>query len=96
MIPRLRNKFYEERLKELNFSSLSKRRLRWDLIEVFKVFHGVCNNNLNNYVIIDLTSTVTMASTIIGERCQSNEERDVFFNRIVNIWNVFYVWNSEH
>ena len=35
MISRLRNKSYEEQLKELNLFSLSKRRLRGDLIEVF-------------------------------------------------------------
>ena len=35
MIPRLRNKSYEERLKELNLLSLSKCRLRGNLIEVF-------------------------------------------------------------
>ena len=57
IIPRLQNKSYEELLKELNLFSLSKRRLRGGLIEVFKIFRAFDNINRNNYVTIDLTST---------------------------------------
>ena len=51
MIPRLRNKSYEDRLKQLNLFSLSKHRLRGNLIEVLKIFHGFDNINkrLCNY-----------------------------------------------
>ena len=59
MIPRLQNKFYEEWLKELNLFSLSKRRLRGNLIVVFEIFHGFDNININYYVTSDLTSTTT-------------------------------------
>ena len=37
MIPSLREKSYEERLKELNLFPLTQRRLRGDLIQVFKI-----------------------------------------------------------
>ena len=49
MIPRLKNKPYEERLKELNLFSLS----RGDPIEMFKMIRGFDNVNINYYVIID-------------------------------------------
>ena len=88
MIPRLRNKSYEERLKELNLFSLSKRRLRRDLIEVFKIFHGFDNININDYVTTDLTSTTrNNGLKIIGKRFRSNEAKHFFFNRIENVWN---------
>ena len=88
MIPRLRNKSYEEPLKELNLFSLSKRRLRGDLIEVFKIFHGFDNININDYVTTDLTSIIcNNGFKIIGKRFRSNEVKHFFFNRIVNVWN---------
>ena len=88
IIPRLRNKPYEKRLKELNLFSLSKHRLRGDLIQVFKHFRGSDNNNINDYITTDLTSTSSNNGfKIIGKRCRSNEAKHFFFNRIVNIWN---------
>ena len=43
MISRLRNKPYDERLKELNLFSLTKRRFRGDFLTVFKMFKGFTN-----------------------------------------------------
>ena len=68
IIPRLRNKPYEKRL-ELNLYSLSKRRLRGDLIEVFKIVSGFDNININDYVATDLISTTrNNGFNIIGKR----------------------------
>ena len=88
MIRRLQNKSYKERLKELNLFSLSKRRLRGNLIEVFKIFHDFENINTNYYVTTDLTSTTRNNNyKIIGKRFRSNESKHFLFNRIVNICN---------
>ena len=88
MIPRLRNKPYEERLKELNLFSLSKRRIRGDLIEVFKIFKGFDNINVNDYLTVDRSNlTRNNGYKIIGKRFTSNEAKYFFFNRVVNIWN---------
>ena len=88
MIPRLRNKPYEERLKELNLFSLSKRRLRGDLIEVYKMFKGFDNINIDDYLTVDRThATRSNGYKIVGKRFTSNEAKHFFFNRIVNVWN---------
>jgi hypothetical protein len=41
IIPGLKNKTYEERLKHMKLPSLSYRHLRGDLIEVYKYTHGI-------------------------------------------------------
>ena len=88
MIPRLRNKTYEERLKELNLFTLSKRRLRGDLIEVFKMFRGFDNVDISDYLVIDRESnTRSNGLKIVGKPFRSEESKHFFFNRIVNIWN---------
>ena len=88
LIPRLRNKSYEKRLNELNLFSLSKRRLRGDLIEIFKNVHMCDNININDYISTDFTSTTRNNDfKITGKRFRLNEAKHFFFNRIVNIWN---------
>ena len=88
MIPRLRSKPYKEQLKELNWFSLFKHRLRGDLIEVFQIFCAFDNIYINDYVTMDFTSTIhNNGFKIIGKRFRSNEAKHFFFNKIVNIWN---------
>ena len=88
MIPRLRNKSYEDRLEELKLFSLTKRRLRGDLIEVFKIMKGFDNLDMNKYFEIDRSNqTRSNGYKIIGKRFQSHEAKFFFFNRVVNVWN---------
>ena len=88
MIPRLRNKSYEERLAELNLFTLTKRRLRGDLIQVYKIFRGHDNLNVEKYFTIDqLNYTRGNGHKIKGKRFQSHVAKYFFFNRVVNVWN---------
>ncbi|XP_072023445.1 uncharacterized protein [Amphiura filiformis] len=41
LVPSLREKPYQERLEEFNLYPLEVRRLRGDLIEVFKILNGL-------------------------------------------------------
>ena len=90
MIPRLRNLPYEERLTELNLFNLSKRRMRGDLIEVFKIFKGFDNINAQDYFTIDHSNRTRRRNNfkIIGKRFVSNEAKHFFFNRVPNVWNL--------
>ena len=88
MIPSLRNKPYEERLKELDLFSLQHRRIRGDLIQVFKIIRGIDNMDYSKYFAIDNSNyTRGNGCKIIGKSFNSNESKNFFFNRIVNLWN---------
>ena len=47
LIPGLRDRSYEERLKECGLTTLETRRLRGDQIEVFKILNGYENIDSN-------------------------------------------------
>ena len=88
MIPRLRNKSYENRLKELNLFPLTKRRIRGDLIEVFKIFNGFTNVVPENLFTLDRSSsTRNNGFKISRKRFVTNEAKYFFTNRVVNVWN---------
>ena len=53
MISSLRNLSYKERLKSLGIFSLRRRRLRGDMIKVFKMIHGIDKVNLGKLLCID-------------------------------------------
>ena len=52
-IPNLKNIPYEERLAKLKLWSLEDRRVRADLIEVFKITHGYSSVTLETFFEID-------------------------------------------
>lgn len=59
MIPRLRNKPYEGRLRELNLFSLSKHKMGGDLSEALRMLKGFDNVNVNDSFTVS-QSTVTI------------------------------------
>ena len=88
MIPCLRNKSYEERLKELDLFSLKHRRLRGDLIQAFKIIKGIDNMDCSKYFTIDSSNyTRGNGCKIVGKSFKSHESKNNFFHRVVNLWN---------
>ncbi len=88
MIPSLKNKSYDDRLKELNLFPLKQRRLRGDLIQVFKIIKGIDNMDCSKYFTIDtLNYTRGNGCKIVGKSFSSHESKNNFFHRTVNPWN---------
>ena len=96
LLPHLHDKSYTERLTLLSLPSLQYRRLRGDLIFLYKV--------LNNYFDTDFTDLYTYSTTTItrGHQFKLFKEhsrllcRSNYLIRITNDWNSLpnYVVNS--
>ncbi len=52
MIQGLRNLPYEERLKQLNFHSKERRRVRGDMIEVYKWMKGLNKGDIHKVLLV--------------------------------------------
>ena len=88
IIPSLRNKSYEERLKELNLFPLTHRRLRGDLIQAFKIIKGIDNLDCSKYFTIDSSNyTRGNGCKIMRKSFNSHESKNHFFHRVINPWN---------
>ena len=87
MIPGLKNKPYEERLREMKLPSLRYRRKRGDLIEAFKYTHDFYHVN-QNLLQFDLDSrTRGHKYKLKKQSCRLEVRKNFFSIRIVNEWN---------
>ncbi|MCP3679103.1 MAG: reverse transcriptase family protein [Gammaproteobacteria bacterium] len=88
LIPSLRQKSYEERLRELNLFSLMKRRIRGQLIECFKFLKGYNNVDASNLLTLapDLP-TRGNSLKLKGKRVNLDSTKYFFTNAIVDKWN---------
>ena len=92
MLPSLKGLDYKERLKALKLPSLAYRRIRGDMIEVFKLLHG-------NYKLADrlkflqLDPRTTGMNTrghkmkLLKQKWNNDSRKYAFVVRIVNAWN---------
>ena len=88
LIPSLRNKPYEHRLKELNMFTVEYRLLRGDLIEMFKIFNGMDRIDINTFFRIrENSGNRGHKWTITKPRCNTDLRKYSFSHRVVNAWN---------
>lgn len=88
LIPSLRNKQYEERLKDLNLFSLKKRRLRGRIIECFKIIKGFNNINPSNlFTFNQKTATRGNSLKLSGSTVNLNITKYFFTNDVIDNWN---------
>jgi hypothetical protein len=77
---------YEERLKVLKIPSMCNRRVRGDLIEVYKFTHGVynCKNPLE---LNQQSTTRGHCYKLKKNACKTSLRQHFFINRVVGTWN---------
>ena len=79
---------YETRLTKLNLQTLSKRRIRTDLIELYKMIHKISRLEFSNYFTFSYSGTRGNTLKVSKDRmCSSNIAKHWYFNRVVNAWN---------
>ena len=89
---------YKDRLMFLNLPTLKFRRLRGDMIEVFKILHTVYDTNVAPLLVRNFdTRTRGNSLKLKITRCRYDIKKFSFCNRVVNIWNSLpdYVVNSD-
>ena len=80
---------YEERLELLSIPSLEYRRLRGDLIEVYKVMNKIYDPITTNSLFTESVVTHTRGHKFKLEKTRTNKKKyQMFFtNRVINAWN---------
>ena len=88
LVPQLENLSYEERLKELGLTTLEDRRVRGDLIEMYKLIHGFENINCNVFFNFRRYEGLRGHPLFLEfERSQLNVRKYFFSNRTKVLWN---------
>ena len=88
LLPELECISYENRLKILKLPSLKYRRMRGDLIQLFKIIHGIDNISYEDFFNFShITFTRGDRYKIFIKRCKSSIRQNSFIFRIVHIWN---------
>ena len=87
----LSNMSYEERLSKLKLPSLGYRRLRGDMIQVFKISHNIYDplttKSLFTFATDIDSKTRTNGYKIVKVTTNTTSYKNFFTNRVVNVWN---------
>ena len=82
------NMIYEERLRKLNLTTLETRRLRGDLIEVFKIIKGFYEVKATDYFEFSNSGLRGHSLKLFKPRFSTNIGKFCFSNRVVHEWNM--------
>ena len=91
-IPGMKNLPYEERSRKLELPTLSYRRLRGDMIEVYKIIQGHYDPEASTIIKLmndteQRFSTRTNSKKVVYNRANTNIRKNSFSIRIAKYWN---------
>src|SRR6266536_4144867 len=87
MIPALKKLTYENRLSELGITTLETRRLRGDLIEVFKILKGLEGIDRDKLFLLSFNKLRGHDLKLYKRHCRLDIRKYFFTQRIVTAWN---------
>jgi hypothetical protein len=88
MIEGFRDLSYEERLERTGLISLEKRRVRGDLIQVFKFIKGFVKIDYRKFFEISTVGKTRGHSLkLVKSHCNGEQRKQFYSQRVVNSWN---------
>ncbi len=87
LISEIRHLSFENRLQALGMSTLKARRIRLDLIQTYKILHGVDNVDYAKYFTLNTNKTRNNGYKLEVKTHTTNTLGNSFNYRIVKIWN---------
>ena len=88
MVPALRNMPYHERLRALGLPTLAYRRRRADMVQVYRIMHGIDNVDASKFFSAAQThNTRGHNKKIFKKRTRLRLRGEFFSQRTVNDWN---------
>ena len=88
MINDCKNLSYENRLKCTGLTTLSERRIRGDMIEVFKILTGFSKVNYNTWFKSSINNRTRGHSyKLVKSRSRLDIRKNFFSQRVINAWN---------
>ena len=85
-IPGIRGS-YSERLRSLDLEPLQLRRIYADLVEVFKIYHGISALHFSDFFTLNNNHTRGHRLKLLKQKFKCEERKNFFSNRVVGIWN---------
>ncbi len=87
IVPELIGKSYEERLHELNLTTLDFRRRRYDLIQTYKILKGVDDVLPQKFFQMSETDLRGHSLKLTKPRANKSVRLHSFSNRVITDWN---------
>lgn len=89
LIPGMQNLSYEDRLKKLNLPTLKYRRIRGDMIEIFKILSAKYDKRVSDFIPLHKSERYTRGHQykIKKEQIRLNVRKNSFVCRSVDLWN---------
>lgn len=87
LIQNMYNLSYCDRLKRLNLTTLYYRRLRMDMLQVYRIINGIDKINKDTYFSFNNRPSRNNSLKLIKPRAQTSIQQHSFSHRIVNLWN---------
>ena len=90
LIPGYAGLSYPERLAKLSMPTLSYRRIRGDLIEVFKIINNIYDPKITENLLLFSNEIRTRGNSqkLFLRNCNTNHSKNAFSVRVVKYWNM--------